>query len=145
MTRDGSPARPGSTVIDPRWETHHRPTAESVMTGDCVITRPDPAAPPVFDPVTGSTTRPVITVYTGPCRLQALTVADNARLQAEQQTTIHTYQVSLPYAADIAVEDTVLVTAASDPTLPTRQLRVTDVTRGSLVWQRDAIASDDLG
>lgn len=145
MTRSGQPTRPGSTVIHPAWEQHHRPAAESVQTAEAALTRPDPDAPPVFDPDTGSTTRAVLTVYTGACRLQALDVGDNAALTGEQQVTSHTYRVSLPYTADPAVGDTLTVTASSDPTLVGRMLRVTDVTRGSLVWQRDLIATDDLG
>lgn len=145
MTRPGSPTRPGSSVINPAWEQHHRPTAESVMTADGILTRPDPDADPVFDPATGSTTRPVITVYTGACRLQALDVGDNATLTGEQQVTGHTYRVSLPYPVDAQVDDTLTVTTASDPTLTGRKLRITDVARGSLVWQRDLIAVDDLG
>lgn len=145
MTRGGQPTRPGSTVLHPEWEQHHRPTAESALTAEATLTRPDPDAPPVFDPATGSTTRPVVTVYSGPCRLQALNVGDNATLTGEQQVTGHTYRVSFPYAVDAAVDDTVTVTAASDPTFTGRALRVTDVTRGSLIWQRDLIATDDLG
>lgn len=47
-----------------------RQRAESRMTDTCRITRPDPDADPVWNPVTGKYDQPTITLYEGKCRLR---------------------------------------------------------------------------
>lgn len=140
--------RPGTPVVPAGWEQHHRPVANATMTATCDITRPDPDSPPVFDPETGTTTQPTITVVTqSPCRVQETdTGSASEAVAAGQQITAHTYLVTLPYPTDeVEIDDTVTITAASDPSLTGRGLTVADVMRGSLLWERDLICVDDQG
>jgi hypothetical protein len=134
--------RPGSRVIAAGWEAHHRPVAESTFTAIITFKRPDGA--PVFDPDTGTTTQPTVTVYSGPCRIQELQ-REHTTIDPAQRITIRRYQVSLTIqATGLRLDDVGTVDAANDPSLIGRGLRVIDVQRGSLTFQRDLIVTDNL-
>jgi hypothetical protein len=45
---------------------------------------------------------------------------------------------------DLQIDDVGTVDTANDPTLVGRELRVTDIQRGSLLFQRDVVATDNL-
>jgi len=138
--------RPGSHVIHPDWEQRHRPTATATMTAQCVIDREDPDGTPVFDPIAGVTTRPRITVYTGPCRVQRRSVAESERQSGDQEVTTADYLVVIEHdAEDVQVADRVTIGASSDPTLTGHALTVASVMRGSLRFERDLTCVDDLG
>ena len=138
--------RPGSHVIHPDWEQRHRLTATATMTALCVIDREDPDGTPVFDPVTGTTSRPRVTVYSGPCRVQRRSVAESERQSGDQEVTTADYLVVIEHDADpVQVADRVTIGDSSDPTLTGRALTVSAVMRGSLRWERDLICVDDLG
>lgn len=132
--------RPGTAIFHPAWETHHRPTAAAQCTSTCVITQPSTAAA-TFDTGTGRSTRPAAaTVYTGPCRVQHLTQRKEGVEFAGANLAVAQYEVELPITAgvipDIDAEAVVTITAASDPSLTGARLRVVEVARGSLLWQR---------
>jgi hypothetical protein len=116
---------------------------ETTWTATITFTRANGA--PVHDPATGSTSQPRITVYSGPVRLQnhERGNAPTAVAAAEQITT-HRYQVSGPVEMDLAKYDVGTVNASSDPTLVGRELRVIDIQRGSLLFDRTAICTDNL-
>jgi hypothetical protein len=126
---------PHDQVVHPRWSEHHRPTTSSTLTADCDVTRQDGHG--VTGPAGVFTPSAATVVYTGPCRIQALT-SRSARpvVVGEAQETRHRYQVSLLWdAAQVQIGDLVTVTG--------KRLRVTDIQYGSEQWQRD-LACDQL-
>lgn len=137
------PPRPNTPVIHPRWEEHHRPVADGTHTATITFKRP--SGPPVFDDTTGTTTQPTATVFSGPCRIQELGRGDQITIAAGQRITDRRYQVSLSItASDLQLDDIGTVDTANDPSLPGRPLRVIDVQRGSLTFERNLICIDDL-
>lgn len=133
---------PGSRVIHPRWEAHHRPVLETTWTATITFKRA--SGPPVHDPETGSTSQPTTTVYSGPCRIQEHQISAHEADAAAQRITTHAYQVSGPVEMNLELDDVGTVDASNDPTLVGRPLRVTDIQRGSLLFQRDVTCIDDL-
>lgn len=126
----------GSQVIHPRWSDHHRPTATGTMTAECVITdRPragTTAADGTWTPATPAT------LYTGPCRVLAVTTHERVLVVGETQDTRRRYLVSVRYdAAEIAIGALVEITKAKDALLVGKKLRVADVALGSEQWERD--------
>lgn len=130
---------PRDHVVHPRWSERHRPVATSTLTAECEVTRRGGAG--TTDTV-GVFTPPAATVvYTGPCRVLALT-SRSARpvVVGEAQETRHRYQVSLLWdAAQVEIGDLVAVTGSVDPGLVGKPLRVTDIQYGSEQWQRDLL------
>lgn len=130
---------PGTGIFHPRWSQHHRPTATTGMTATCVIRRR------TGDGTTGSdgtwTPADPATVYTGPCRLQALTTNERIEVAGDTQDTVRRYLVAITWDADAPqVGDEVEITQAVDPHAAGMTLRVVDVRFGSQQWQRDLIA-----
>jgi hypothetical protein len=133
---------PGSRVIVPRWEAHHRPVLATTRTA--MITFRRISGPPVHDPATGSTDQPRTVVYTGSCRIQEHQINAHSAVAGAELITTHAYQVSLDVAAALQKDDIGTVDASNDPTLVGRELRVNDIQRGSLLFERDVICIDDL-
>ena len=133
---------PGSRVVPAGWEEHHRPVLATTWTATITFRRF--SGPPVHDPVTGSTSRPKTIVYTGPCRIQEHQVSANSTVAGAELITTHAYQVSLAVEADLRQNDMATVDACNDPTMVGRELRVDDIQRGSLLFERDVIVIDDL-
>lgn len=119
------------------------------MTGACRVH--GPAGPPVWpavEPSPGETYAADV-----PCRVQAL-VSATAAEAVTQQVTTRRYLVTLPLSRvpDLTVADTgpyVTLTGykpghEGDPHLIGRRLKVVDVQRGTLVWERDLVCLDDL-
>ncbi|MFC5268463.1 DUF6093 family protein [Kribbella qitaiheensis] len=133
---------PGSRVIPAGWEARHRPVLATTRTATITFKRLSGA--PVFDPETGTTTQPMTTVYSGTCRIQALT--DDRVVEAgAQNISLRRYRVSLEVEAiDLQVDDVGTVDTADDPSFVGRGLRVTSVERGSLLFERDLICTDSL-
>lgn len=132
---------PGSRVIPAGWEARHRPVLATTRTATITFKRL--SGTPVFDPETGTTTQPTVTVYSGTCRIQALT--DERTVEAgAQNISLRRYRVSLEVeASDIQVDDVGTVDTAGDPSLAGRPLRVISVERGSLLFERDLIVTDN--
>lgn len=133
-----------SRVVPVGWEAHHRPVLETTWTATVTFQRPN--GPAVFDPATGSTTQPKAVVFTGAVRIQHKEIGTaSATVAAGEKVTAHRYQVSGPVEMDLRTDDVGTVDACDDPTLTGRELRVIDVQRGSLLFERDVICIDNLG
>lgn len=138
---------PNTRVIPVGWEAAHAPVAEQAMTATATVTRPASNGPPVFDEETGRSQHPApSTVHSGPCRIQrsALT-GGHAPVVADKVTPLREYVTSWPLDAPVfRVNDLVTVTDATDTELAGQVLRIVDVRRGSLVWQRDYLAEEHV-
>lgn len=133
----------GSRVIPAGWEAYHRPVLDTTRTATITFRRF--SGPPVHDPDTGSSSRPTAVVFSGTCRIQDhVTNAAGAFVAAAERITVHAYQVSLPVEADLRIDDVGTVDGCNDPTFVGRQLTVTDIQRGSLLFERDVICTDNL-
>lgn len=134
---------PGSRVVPPGWEEHHRPVLATTWTATITFRRF--SGPPAFDPVTGSTSRPKTVVYSGPVRLQHHEVGTaGSTVAGAEQITTHRYQVSGPVEMDLEKDDVGTVDTANDPTMVGRELLVLDIQRGSLLFERDVICTENL-
>lgn len=135
-------------VIHPDWSSHHRAAAEQTMTARVRIDRPDDSGddwtpdgittPPAGDPL-----------WTGPARVQALASQMHEAVTAGQEVTTRDYLIALP--ADVPAiavgdhGDLVTVTdCPDDPQLVDRVMRFVDIQHGSVLWQRNLVARDDL-
>lgn len=138
--------RPSSNVIHPRWATHHRPVVEGTFTATIAIRDPAQDTRGELDHDTG--TRPVVKAtpyYVGGCRIQQQK-QPQVSISADQRVTTHDYLVPVPIEVNARTGHIGTVTdCPADPTLVGRELKVTDVLRGSLAWERDLICIDHLG
>ena len=108
-----------------------RAAAEARMTDACTITRPG-AGDPVFDPESGEMVPPApVTMYSGVCRVKAVTAAVTEVDAGERQVGVVRLEVHLPVehatydTAKVHRGDTVTVTAATlDPGLVGRTFTV---------------------
>jgi hypothetical protein len=131
----------GSHVIHPHWSAHHRPTATSTMTSECVITRRSPSG--TTDDDGKWTPAAPSDIYSGTCRVQVLTTNERVLVVGETQNTRRRYQVSIEWdAAEISIDDLVCITKAKDPRLAGKQLRVADIAYGSEQWERDLVCME---
>lgn len=142
---------PNTRVIPAGWAAHHRPAANSTMTGVCELT--GPGGPPTWDNPEG--TPGTILATDVPCRVQQLT-GENEAEAAGQDVHSRDYLVTLPLALvpDLVVTDHgpwVRVTGYQpgheqdgDPHLVGRSLKVLAVQHGTLLWERDLVCRDDL-
>lgn len=141
----------GSRVIPAGWEAHHRPVAESTFTARCRITRAGSGqgtwneSRKQYDPPARE-----VVYETLPCRVQQLTLP-NVYDSALQKVSTHDYRVSVPISAvAVLLDDWIEIVSGDDTLDPTllddgRHLTITDVQRGSLMWERDLVAIDNLG
>jgi len=143
--------RPGTRVIPADWSATHRPVTAKTMTATCSIRHPG-GTPGEFDPETGTT--PVVPYPPhAPAlstRIQVLSLQDQEAIAGDEQVSTVAYLVTIDAtaAAELALDDLVkvdTVDANGDPTLVGRELSVDSLTRGSLVWERDLICTDNLG
>lgn len=140
---------PNHAVLPPLWQQHHRPIAESTMTGLCRVH--GASGPPVW-PSQEPSQGPVYAENV-PCRVQRI-AGDREAEAATQQVTTAQYLATVPLDMfpDLPVTDTgphLTVTGykpghAGDPHLIGRPLKVTSIQRGTLVWERDLTVMDDL-
>ncbi len=127
---------PHMRVVHPRFESHHRPVSESAMTVTGRLLRPSEAG--VRDPAAGKTTFPPDTlIFEGPARVRAY--GSTTGVQAERIVTVGSYLLVLPadcpvpHVRDVWVVDD----CAGDLSLVGVRLRVVDVPRSGLSWQRN--------
>lgn len=136
--------RPGTPVIPAGWETSHGTVAAATMTATVNLRKPGGTK------TWNTTTRR--TEYTGaspyataqPARIQAQTVRTVRSGQeevAEETLQIAGYLVAIALDQEPAAGDLVDVTASSDPLLTGRTLRIHDVVRGSLRFERDLLCT----
>jgi hypothetical protein len=146
----GLPGRGGlgnTRGLHPRWETHHRPTAEEFLTATVKILRHSSGG--TFNEATGRTAYPdPALIYEGPARIQRMAQLNRADDIGDRQVVTGGATVSLPTsAAEVYVGDEVQVVTyrdpdSGDPHLVGRPLWVHEVRPGSLLWQRDLVALD---
>jgi hypothetical protein len=138
---------PGSRVIPAGWAQHHRPTVESTFTAKIRLRDPAQDTEGPLDEDTG--TRPVVKAapyYDGPCRVQQRN-QPQVGATGEQRISTQDYLVPVPITVTtVAVGHVGLIyECPDDPSLIGRPLKVTDVLRGSLAWERDLICTDSMG
>lgn len=144
--------RPGSRVIPAGWQSHHRPVVEGTWTAWCTIDGPGTGEGTWNDETNQYDPPGRVILHTQvPCRVQQHTLPQAADV-GTQQVSSHDYLVVVPISiTDAAVDQRVTVTGSRDqddpvdPSLIGRPLVITDVQRGSLTWERDLIAIDNLG
>ncbi|MEV2239523.1 DUF6093 family protein [Micromonospora sp. NPDC049891] len=127
----------GSRVVHPLFEAHHRPVSESAMTVDVRLMRPVEGG--VRDKAAGVTTFPEPqTVWSGRARVRS-NLGTSPSVQADRVVAVGAYQVILPADAPTPrVRDYFdLLGGVSDPSLVGMLLRVVDVPRSGLSWQRN--------
>ena len=140
----------GTRVIDDRWADHHRPVVRQTQTATCTIREAGTVAGD-FDPVTGTRQQtPHPDHYAGTCSVEALSNSEQNAITGSQELTERLYRITLDFDAAPDTEVNHLVKIGSvgrngDPTLAGRTLRIRSMTRGTTVWDRELIASDDLG
>lgn len=136
---------PATRVVPGGWERHHRPVSADVMPATCRVDRPSTAA--TWDDTAGRSVYPAPQrIYpadgaaAGPCRVgrgsgrpggSPITVGD-------RDVTVSPYMVTIPTCTPEAlVGDMVtMVCCPGDPDLEGKRLKVVDVARGSLTWER---------
>lgn len=136
----------GSRVIPVGWSKHHQPVAEGTMTGACTIRDPRATVTGAFDEDTGIyETTPAAPYYANKCRAQQQKQPQVATT-GDQRVSTHDYLVTIP-ASETRVKTghIVTVTAAEDASLIGRPLQVTDIQRGTEIWERDLICIDHIG
>jgi hypothetical protein len=132
-----------SRVIHQDWEAHHRPVLDTTRTATITFRRFTGES--THDPATGSTSRDSVVVFSGQVRLQHHEIGTaSATVAAAEQITTHRYQVSGPVEMDLMKDDVGTVDTANDPTFVGREIRVRDIQRGSLLFERTVICVDNL-
>lgn len=133
-------------VIHSGWSVHHRPVAQSAMTGVCSI----------FEPREGPAPFPLPEVYNGLrtlatdiiCRVQVLNNSSSS-ISAEQPVGTRQYLVAIPIDGTPAIAageggTIIKLTSAKDPRLVGRVLQVIDVQHGTEMFERDLVCVDNL-
>jgi hypothetical protein len=127
-------------VSDPRPALAAGRTAHlAVMLDTCTITRA--AGAEVYNPVTKTYTKPVTTVYTGPCRVRPW--RGNDEQAAGTEISVYRYQLRFPLtptAPEIRRYDTVTITASSHPAMAGKVLTVSDPEVGTTATALTVVA-----
>jgi hypothetical protein len=130
---------PNTQVIPDNWEAWHEPVVIGTMTGAVRVLRPDFTG--TRDGTTGRTVfaQPTL-IYEGPARVQKRDIGEaNIKMAADRIATLSPYLVVVGKACPLVmVRDRVLILAAGgDPDAVGVMLDVTDVSRGTLTFERD--------
>lgn len=136
--------RPGTRVIPAKWDTHHRPLAENTMLAVTVELR-RPSSDAVFDETAGKSVYPAPTVlWGGGARVQRISRRGSEKPIGGRYVTEQTYQVSVPVDIPEAfISDQIkFITSESDPALPGKIVRITEVRLGSNLWERDLLCEE---
>lgn len=138
-------------VIGADWSAHHRPVVAGTWTATVAIRRPG-VTQGGFNEETGTydDPQPYPPHHTGKARVQVEPMFSGERDSAGQEVTVAGYLVVVDRdtSVDTEVGDICKVTAVDDngdPALVDRELTVSGVAYGSLAWERDLTAIDDLG
>lgn len=134
------PGRPGTPVIPEGWAAAHRPVAEKTMTATASIREPG-GTPGWDEEAEESTLVPHDPYFTGPCRVQALATQAGLAVVAEDPETVASYLITVPASVTATEEQLVTVTDTGDPALEGKTLRIRQVVRGSLRFERDLICT----
>ena len=132
----------GVEIFPPGWEAHHRPVAEAGMTATVELwSGADPGW--VWDEQEQKEVRDLgMLAWTGRARVQQRIGGDNVPA-GDQQVTTHRYLVAVPSHVVVGVIAWVKVVQSGDPGLGL--LKVVDVLKGSIRWERDLMCTDNLG
>lgn len=141
--------RPGTAVIPPDWGASHAPVAAGTMTARVSLHHTGGTITYQWSDAEQRNvpTLPAAYATDVPARLQANreTSRGDDAVSAEESIKVSGYLISLPLDGDgvdeIAVGDTIAVTTSDDPELEQITLRVVDIVRGSLRFERDVFAS----
>lgn len=129
---------PNSPLIHPKFEAHHRPAVEGSMTVLVRLSRPVEGG--TRDKAAGVTTfaadQPI---WEGHASLRA-NLGDGPQVQADRVVALGAYLLRVPAGTPVLrVRDVVDVLGdVSDNSLVGARLRVVDVPRSGLSWQRIA-------
>jgi hypothetical protein len=140
----------GTRVYGDGWADHHRPVVSQTQTATCTI-RPPGGTLGAFDPDTGERpTTPYAAHYTGTCSVEALGAVEQEAITGSQELTSRIYRVTLDFDAAPDTDIGHLVTIGSvgrngDPTLAGKTLTVESFVRGTTVWDRELLCSENLG
>lgn len=146
----GLPGRgglPGHQALHPRFEQHHRPTAEQFHTATVEVRRHSSEA--VWDPQEGRSVYPApAVVWTGQARIARTPQMERPVDVGGRRVVLVGAVVSIPAdSAEVQIGDEVRVTDwpgpdTGDPHLAGRPLWVNEVRPGSLMFQRDLVVAD---
>lgn len=143
--------RPGTRVFPVRWGEQHQPVVDQTFTATIAWRLPGGTEGPFDKDALNKTVTPFPAYATGPARVQVLPALQQDKVVDEDdQVTTVGYRVSVPVdATDYQVGNLGTVTDVEvgngDPTLVGRVLTVVAIERGSLVFERDLICTDNLG
>jgi len=135
--------RPGTPVIPAGWQQAHGAVAAKTMTA--IVNLRNPGSTSTFNPTGRRTEYTPLAAYATAqaARVQAQTsrAVQPGKEQAEETLQVAGYLVTItldrPADQEPAAGDLVDVTASDDPLLTGRTLKVADVVRGSLRFERD--------
>ena len=138
--------RPGTEVIPAQWQESHGVVAAKTMT--FTVNLRHPGTTMAYDHSVGhSVATPLAPSPTNvPTRVQAHreTAQDSERVQGEESVRVTGYLVTLPLSTDLtglATGDLIDFPAdCPDPLLAGAHLRIVDLIRGSLRFERDVFA-----
>jgi hypothetical protein len=143
-----SNGRPGTAVIPDGWAASHAPVVEKLMLEATVSIRQAGSSGTHWDEDAGATVPTPYAPFASdvPARILALAEATNAvgADAVDQQVRVIGYRLALPRAtADTRLVPGVLIdvtTCTGDPLLVGRQMTVTDVVRGTHIFEREVFA-----
>lgn len=141
---------PNTKVIPDGWSAHHRPIVAQTFGAAVSIRRPGGTAGD-FNETTGVREYTLADPhYVGGARIQVQPIMGGDLNAGEQRVTVVGYLVVVDRdtSTDAQVDDVVLIDNVDDngdPAMIGRELRVSGVAIGSLAWERDLTALDDLG
>lgn len=132
--------RPGTRVIPLGWEDGHRVVAEKTMTATVALRHPGTTQEWSTE-LQENVETPLAAYATTRCRVQALATQAPAVVAAEDTETVAKYLLTVPDGLASLEGDLATVSDAGDSQLDGRTLRVEQVIRGSLRFERDLICT----
>lgn len=149
MPRPPSKGRPGTPVIGSGWAEAHRPAMEATLDATCSIRAPG-GTPGTFDPVTLEYTggSAAAAHFTGACSIEDLAAGEQQLIAGSEQIPTVGYRVVLAVAAAVQTAVGHIVTVGDpgpngDPTLAGKQLVVASIERGSRVFTRSLLVTEN--
>lgn len=130
--------RPGTGVLPS--EVAGRVVFSRTMTAPCTIRVPGTTQAWSTE-LEQNVETPIDPYFTGVCRIQALTNDARQVDAADDTVTVSGYLITVPATVAAAVDHLVVATDTGDTTLDGRTLRVRDVVRGTVRFERDLYCS----
>lgn len=137
--------RPGTPVIPPGWQQAHGAVAAKTMTAVVNLRKPGSTTGFADRRTTYTPNTPYATGQAARVQAQTSRAVQAGEEQAEETLQVAGYLVTLTLDRTVehepATGDLVDVTASDDPLLTGRSLKISDVVRGSLRFERDAFCT----